>query len=184
MSRFIFLRFIVLLTISSEAQDMKLIESEAFKRWPDKPDMQAFTIKTEREAFKKLQNFQTDKVVDKKSLRWLKEMAVEKWPKSYKMQEFLVRSEIKAGHSLANFTRPQGMTKAVFDGVFDRADEKWEQWSMVLYRLKTQTEAWSELKELTRRGGMKAKRAVKEGENKWPDDYTMQLYVANKILEK
>jgi len=172
------------LTISSIAQDMKMIESEALKKWPDKKEMQEYVIKTEVEAFSKIEKFQTDKVVDRQSLKWLKEMAAEKWPKSYAMQEFLIKREIKAGHGLANFKKPEGMTAAVFDGIFDGSVEKWEEWSMILFRVEAQIKAWNELRELEMLNGAKGKAAVKEGEKKWRGDYTMQLYVAKKVLNK
>jgi hypothetical protein len=178
------MRYLLLMTLvvpSLFAQDMKMLETDAVKQWPDNKQMQSFTLKNEVEAFQKLGAFQPGRIADKNSLIWLQEMAEKKWPRSYKMQVFVIEKELEAGEKLANFERPKLMTKAVFDRIFNNAAAKWEEWSMIHFTLTNQCDAWEGVRVYRLKGGNLINEALEKAEKEWPDDYSMQLYSLKKL---
>lgn len=161
-------------------QDLNMIEEEAVKKWPDKPEMQAFQKKEEMEAYRKLELLQPDQVVKKDDLAWLKGFALKKWPRSYSMQFFTIKKEVEAGHELAKFQLPKGMPVNVYSGILDEAGKKWEEWSMVLHVLKKQSDAWVEVQRL--KADAKTKEEAVKAEKEWPGNFEMQVYVVKKAV--
>lgn len=159
-------------------QDLKMIEEQAAKKWPDKPEMQAFQKKEEMESYRKLEQLQPDEVVKKDDLAWLKGLALKKWPRSYSMQLFTIKKEVEAGHELSKFQLPKGMPVKVYSGILDEAGKKWEEWSMVLHVLKKQSDAWVEVQRL--KADAKTKDEAAKAEKKWPGNFEMQVYAVKK----
>lgn len=154
-----------------------MVKEEARKRWPDKIEMQEYLIKQEVESFEELSQLKPDKVVDQKSLAWIKKLASERWPKSYRMQAHYSREEIRAGHGLSRFQKPEKMDQKTFDRVFEKAADKWERWTMILFTIKEQCAAWKAVQEIKSSGGAKIQEKAAKAEKDWPFDYKMQKHL-------
>lgn len=163
-------------------QDLKMLEAEAVKKWPTRPEMQEHQIKEETEAFHKLADIQADEVMNEAALTFFRKWAAEKWPSSYSMQLFSLKKEIEAGHKLARFAWPSEMDQGTREVIKKAADEKWTRWSMSLYQMEKQAKAWRQVQRFKARG-KEAREAVAAAAQKWPHDFAMQLFAVENPRE-
>lgn len=122
------------------------VKDRAERKWPNDFDMQAYNIKSQREAFDKLNAKQCPSRLSWSEFESLQNAARQKWPDDYSMQLYSYEKAVEDYFRVKDFKTPDRMPGSVFEDIRNRAISKWpSDYSMQLYEIEKQASAWMQL---------------------------------------
>ncbi len=169
------------------------IKNKAFISWPNDYDMQAYTIRTQRDGYIKLNNgikqF-TSLGLPKDIINWSLNISISKWPNDYSMQAYTFENSLEGYLKLSALLSSdewKSLPKSVSDAILQKADNNWKNdLSMQAYTVEQQLDGFYDLVELNTNLNQLPNNVkqniLRKARTSWPNDLSMQAYtIRNEI---